>query len=100
MTESEKENPIRNKRRARVEISNWQKPTYDDVKKAKIRSRYGLRKMKEIADCCGFDSINSASHFIRKMIRTAEMCYFNQLEAEQPRPSQVTASLEERHDAV
>jgi hypothetical protein len=56
--------------------------------------------MKEITDFCGFNSINSASHFIRKMIRIAEMCYFNQLEAEQPRPSQVTASLNERHDAV
>jgi hypothetical protein len=100
MTESEKEKPIRNKKRARVEISNWQKPTYDNVKKAKIPSRYRLKEMKDIANSCGFDSLHDASYTIRKMIKIAEMCYFNQLEAEHPRPSQVTASLEERHDAV
>jgi hypothetical protein len=100
MTESEKEKPIRNKKRARVEISNWQKPTYDDVRKAKIASRYGLKKMKDIANSCGFDSLHDASYTIRKMIRIAEMCYFNQLEADQPRPAQVIASLEERYDAV
>jgi hypothetical protein len=65
MTESGRKNPTRTaKKRKRVETSDWQKPTYDDVKKAKIRSRYGLRTMKEIADCCGLDGINSASHFI------------------------------------
>jgi hypothetical protein len=100
MTKPEKGKSARNKKRARANISNWQKPNYDDIRKANIRSRYGLRRMKCIADCCGLDSINSASHFIRNMIKIAEMCYFNQMEAEEPRPSQVTASLEERHDAV
>jgi hypothetical protein len=56
--------------------------------------------MKEIADCCGLDGINSASRFIRKMVKIAEMCYFNQLEAEEPRPSQVRALLEELHNAM
>jgi hypothetical protein len=100
MAESGRKKPTRSKKRARVKISNWQKPTYDDVKKAKICSRYGLKKMKEIADCCGLDSINSASHFIRKMITIAEMCYFNQMEADQPIQSQVTASLKERHGVI
>jgi hypothetical protein len=100
MTESGKEKPTRAKKRKRVEISSWQKPTYDDVKKAKIRSRYGLRKMKDIATSCGFDSLHDASYTIRKMIRIAEMCYFDQLEAAQPRSSQVTASLGERHGVV
>jgi hypothetical protein len=34
------------------------------------------------------------------MIKIAEMCHFNQLEAEHPRPSQVIEFLKELHDAV
>jgi len=61
MTESGKEKPTRAKKRKRVEISSWQKPTYDDVRKAKIASRYGLKKMKDIANSCGFDSLPGQS---------------------------------------
>jgi hypothetical protein len=75
----------------------WQPPTYDDVKKANIRSIYTQEHQKHIAGIIGIDDPHEVQKFANAAISIAEMQIFHQLEDTGPKSNEVKAALDDVH---
>jgi len=75
----------------------WQPPTYDDVKKANIRSIYTQEHQKHIAGIIGINDPHEVQKFANAAISIAEMQIFHQLEDTGPKSNEVKAALDDVH---